>query len=542
VGVLELYYPLLPDLVPGQVQVVGSQTPALALASLLVLAFPEIHWLPYCSCAYRRELGVSRGWLNDLTFVAGPRAGVFSSLFDPRGLREEILEWLRQEPEGRGCCAHLPTRPATCAALDEEESYAAFTAYLAYRFGYRSLMVTTEWLATETLGKDSPWSVSLTFEDLYLSFPDRSGGHLSKLKERDKKFRKLNEARKRVFVTVGHTRNAGLRKVLRDNRLYLRSRFQSPAFVYKPLPGLHSTWQQAGKPVGFSGVMGSPASGARWVRGGEELDPPGHSAPGRLLAVADSLIRRAKELLAEPRTVTDALHAATLALNAKELLGGKTPTTALEALALQHEAEVVAECMFLGVDQNIELRERFREIQREVHVISQWFSPRTRYRSEINARLAIVERLARRFAELHQVEEELQCLAEARRLRFKFWARQRWWRWPLRPVLGYLSFCLSSLPRFVLVVVGWVLLFGLTNYLFALAPSAELPKDFLGAMVAAAKAFFTSEPAAGWANLGEGASQRLRDVWNLALTFQGVVSLLNLGLLISHLYLIVSRR
>ncbi|MDQ7052311.1 MAG: hypothetical protein Q9P14_05270 [candidate division KSB1 bacterium] len=113
-----------------------------------------------------------------------------------------------------------------------------------------------------------------------------------------------------------------------------------------------------------------------------------------------------------------------MALEGKELLGNKTPTSALRALAIQHDAEITAESMFYGIEYNINVKERFREIEREVKSISRWFHRSSRKRSELNARLTIIENLAKRFRDLNQFEEEQQCLAEARKLRFEFWMRQ----------------------------------------------------------------------------------------------------------------------
>ena len=52
------------------------------------------------------------------------------------------------------------------------------------------------------------------------------------------------------------------------------------------------------------------------------------------------------------------MYGALLALEAQELLANRTPTTALEALAVRHELEVTAECMFYGVEYNFDVRRR----------------------------------------------------------------------------------------------------------------------------------------------------------------------------------------
>ena len=55
-----------------------------------------------------------------------------------------------------------------------------------------------------------------------------------------------------------------------------------------------------------------------------------------------------------------------LLFEAKELLCGRSITTALEAVSLQHQMEVHAECSFYGVAYEIEVDSRFKEIANEV--------------------------------------------------------------------------------------------------------------------------------------------------------------------------------
>jgi len=539
-GVVDLYDPGCAGLQPGQVQVIGQMSPVMALASLLLLAYPEIHWLPYSSYSSSRSVVGRRSWDEELRRVASREAPEFPVLFDSRELRERIRGWLRAEPDGRSQCGHLPHRTRLASAIDEEEAYAAFNAYLAYRSGYRSLMVTSESLMRSTL--DGDFEPTLTFEDLYLGFPDRSGGHWSKLQNRDTSFPGLKKARHRVIVTVGHARDATRRETARRNRDYLRSWGQSFVFLYKPLPGFHRTWSRARPRGRVAGVSRDVAFVWPPKNGPEGGEPRGHSAPGRLLAAAESLLARAGKLLsASTVSVVDAIHAATLAQDAKELLGGKTPTVALNAVALQHEAEVTAESLFLGVEHNLDLCERFQEIELEVRAVAGWFHRTTRRRSELNARLTIIERLAKRFAELHQVEEEMACLAEARRLRFDFWVRERWYRWPMWPVLRYLALALKSLPAFVGILAAWAVLFGLSHYVLANA-SPRGGAELWDAMASAWKVFFTGEPAAGWAELVPGVASSWNTGWTLWLTFEGIISFTSLGMLLSHLYLIVSRR
>lgn len=541
IGIVDFYDPRCPGLEPGKAQVIGQETPMVALASLLVLAFPEIRWVPYAPYLESRNLLGSDDWPTFLCKLAAPDAGPFLALFDPFGLRENIRAWLRTDPEARGECSYLPGRALLAAAIDEEASYAACTGYLAYRHGYRSLVITTERLMEATLGEDTctfrfepRFEPQLTFEDLYLGFPDRSGGHLSSLQERDARFPGLRKARRRVFVTVGHARHPTRGELARQNDWYLRSQEVACTTLFKPLPGFHRVWRKARPRARETGA--GAGSGFIWpprspVAGGE---PHGHSTPGRLLAVAELLLARAAKILEAPSPrVEDAVHAATLALEAKELLGGKTATVAMNAILLQHEGEVLAESLFLGVERNLDLSERFREIRREIRFMGDWFHWRTRRRSALNARLTIIERLAKRFADLHQVEEEMACLAKARKLRFEFWMREKPYRWVLWPLLRYVAFALSSLGRFVAVVAAWIVLFGVVHYFLRSTPEGA-GGSWLHALASSAYFFMTLQPCEGLKN-----HSTLVDA---VLALQGCVAFLNLGLLLSHLYMVVSRR
>jgi len=261
--------------------------------------------------------------------------------------------------------------------------------------------------------------------------------------------------------------------------------------------------------------------------------------------VADRLLARGAQLLGPSSSVVDAVHAAVLAIEAKELLAGQTPTTSLEAIALQHEAEAMAESKFLGVSYNLNLRDRLREIEAEVKAVANRFHSSRIHRSAINAQLAMAERLAKRFHELNQIEEEMACLAEARRLRFDFWVFEKpWpWRWLMWLPLRYLAFTLTSLPRFLLAVFVWIFLFGLvyhqlgcwTHQGWRPAFSAE---QIFKSVAASAFFTFTLQPAQEWSEVLEHRAA----LWHLVLAFQGAVSFVNLGLFLSHLYMIVSRR
>lgn len=389
--------------------------------------------------------------------------------------------------------------------------------------------------------------VSLLLEDLYLSFPDeynprtRSGDlTLSNLSERDEllPYLRSHHVRKRIFITVGHTTQ---RRRAEDNHRYLRRlrrrRLIDVREVSKPLAGMYRLWQR----VGMWGSATSPqrcAPGFDWPpREGFARNSGGHSAPGRLLLIAQRLLRRAEAILARAQTAPDAVHAAVLALEAKELLSYKTPTTALEAVSIQHQAEVVAESLFHGVEYTLDVTSRLRDVKREVAAIGEWFDPRNRHRSVLNARIAIVERLARRFREHGRFEEERLCLREARALNFNFWMQQRTGRRLFKPMLAYIDFSLRSLAHFGALVLFWLLFFG-SVYTLLKPAGKSIAESFSAATV-----FFFSLQSPVVDSTGIWMMHQGHPiVWNLLLAFQAFISVSHLGILISHLYMILSRR
>lgn len=527
--------------------------------SWLVLTYPEVRWvfLPEQDDGCKDDFNATIHYWN---WLCNPDAGAIlrpqdaiSVLFDPTGLRSRIRRQasrrreLQEDPQQT--VSSLPARRQVAVSMDEEEEYAYFSAYTAYRFGYRAWVVTTWREAQAVLGKDKQ-TVHLSLEDLYLNFPDRperlgeEETHLSNLQQRDKHLPALQRLERRVLVTVGHKRWALYR---RSNREYQRSLSYRTRTLYKPYAGAFDLWRRIGHWCKWRNQP-KPAKGFNWPPDREkrseqvsEEERMRHSAPGRLVVIAERLLDRAEQMLEELTNVPEAIHAALLALEAKELLGTRTPTASLHALCTQHEAEVAAESMFTGVEYATYLKPRFAEIRREVNAIARWFHPARRARSGVHAQLTVVERMAKRLQQMRQFEEEMYCLSEARVLRFRLWWMQSAWRVLAWPILWYIGFALRSLATFGVALVAWIFLFGLGYYM--LAAHVEKLNDmhgFWGAVMASAYSAFSLQPMPGWEGIMQ--SGEVTAWGRLLLTCESFVSFLNLGLLISHLYLIVTRR
>lgn len=121
--------------------------PYATVVALLILAFPEVHWL------FSNLRGAPPGTLAESHVLPAdatadcltrPYDQCFMPLFDPTGLRELVRDRVRAATEGkRRVAAYIPSRSAVAVAIDEEPSYAFLNAYVAYRFGYRCYALTT---------------------------------------------------------------------------------------------------------------------------------------------------------------------------------------------------------------------------------------------------------------------------------------------------------------------------------------------------------------------------------------------------------------
>ncbi|PYT03421.1 MAG: hypothetical protein DMF60_18445 [Acidobacteria bacterium] len=415
-----------------------------AVVAMLILAFPEVHWVlitPYRTIVSRifDSAHIFRDSVSFKRILDLYDQGL-TTLFDPTNLRNMIRYQIGATGEysgpeyGRRVDEYIPLRKEIAAAIDEEETYAYFNAYATYRFGFRSHVVTSQALMEELFkskdeGASGASDFSIVFEDLYLRFPDtdirklaQDGEvHLSNLVTRDKLFPELAKTRNRILVTVGH-RRSGDPDSWRQNENYLRGLKQQGKWnkvLYKPSSGIFDLWDRSDllRKLGHGGYKGKP-EGYKWPpeKPGPEVPSGGHSAPGRLLVIAKCLIGRSEKILEQAQSVPEAVHGAVLALEAQEYLGNRTPTTSLEALALKHQLEVLAECLFYGVEYNMNVRSRFEEIEKEVKSIGEWFRPKTRKVSMLNAEVRIVSELALQFREHNQFDEEQECLARIREL------------------------------------------------------------------------------------------------------------------------------
>lgn len=518
-----------------------------AVVGMLILAFPELIWgliTPYKPQNPFLErlhfLEPANFWQRLESLIDLQKSG-FSALFDPDGFRNAIREQISQRSEAQ----YVPLRKERAVTIDEEESYAYFNAYVAYRFGFRCNVVTSHQMMTSLLGPENQDPITVSFEDIYLNFADRRKS-MSRLKERDARCRALSSVPNRIFVTSGHSRTPHEQLTASQNETYLNERTADKRYytktLFKPGSGVFDIWKKSGLCDRFALNEGKAHSFV-WppLTDPEKQSTEGtHSAPGRLLWIAERLIQRASKIHGQLDSVTQAVYGATLTLEAQEYLGYRTPTTSLDAIALKHQLEVVAECMFYGIEYHLDTRSRFDEIEREVDCVGTWFRSETRETSELNAEIGMVSDLVLTFRNYNQFSEEQAALIRLRDLHRRLWVRRhRPWSWPIWPFRFYIDALLVSIPRFVFAIFCWLIFFGV---LYGSLPTqvdreGNGPDLLLHGFEDAIAAFFGMQPPHDFLAV-EKAGELM--VWvTLFIIFMGFV---HLGIFVSHLYSIMARR
>lgn len=495
------------------------------LASLVCLAFPEMKWLFFSTAeeAQSEENDTVFNSFNDIDNKFVEITGHSLELFDPKGTRNAVKKRIDKYSG--------PDRDKMAIVVDEEESYLFLHGYIAYILKYKSVLIDSQRLMNKLLADgNGTGKIDLSFEDLFLNYPDKGDEiSLSNIENRDYRFPKLKAIDKRIFVTVGHHNTPSTV----GNGPYLNSMRNDGKFirlVHKPTGGIYNILQQSGLLKEY------------WRKRREEWNPPSkaettggyqdHSANGRLMLIAETLIDRAENIFHSARKPQDCIHGAMLALEAIELLAYKTPTTCLEAIALRHKLEVQGECMFYGVGYNIDVSNRLKDIEGEVDSVSKWFDSSKQKMSALNAKMSIVTDIMRIFHENGQFDEEQGCLSYVRKLNRIWFFHNRPVLNIIRPIRWYIEKLISSLGLFVLAIFVWPLSLGIISSLYCDEKQFTGVKTFSDHIAHAYITFFalqtSSFPEKGIAQL-----------ISLVLICGGFI---HLGIFVSYLYSIIVRK
>lgn len=521
-----------------------------SILAMLILAFPEARWLfgtiqGYAVAnpeevnaldAFRSSHGIEN------LFKASP-----NPLFDPQGLRDWVRGVAASGEHSITDVNYLSRREQFAISLDDEIAYSSLHAYTAYRFGYRAADINSSSLAKRILGKDSPATqLKLAFEDIYVNFADGPRG-MSWLIKRSTEWLLLDQAEHRIFVSSG-LRLSGDNEKWQSNKEYLANRKaagQRIKTLDKPHAGIFRIWEGSGLMRKLHWIDSATGKTRRGVAKGFIWPPPkdsftenehGHSSPGVMLIIAENLIERAEKLLPQVRSVPDAVHGAVLANDALEILGGRTPTVAVEALRLKHQFEVLAECQFSGVEHHIHLKERMDEIRRDVRAISVWFGRKQQRTAVLNAEMKILLDIIHVLQKYTQFDEEQVVMNRIRYLHNSLWMRGQPhevipWRYLFWLPLRYTEFLLASFLRFFVSILLWIA--GLT-FLFWIF------RDF----------GVNSPHDAGWNSFsdafssftGRGKLPTYGIILPMLTVFAEISGLAHLGVFISHLYALVKRK
>lgn len=540
------------------------------LLALLILSFPEIHW------AFGGLLEKSGKFPDGHTLDTLWTRCQRNPLLDPTGLRGWVRSQTNKNLEQSGDDLKLVERKKMAVAIDEERSYAYLNAYTSYRFGCRADMVTTWALMKELFGSDDTSSHGywLLLEDMSLNFADKPKDvHLLRLAEypdevtgkpqgravwcpklnsskvREGSGKAVEDSGYRVLVTTGQARD---KTTFPNNQNYLRAKKEGTGtWVLKPSKGIFGLWRDpqflrkrslfknARKEVDFEWPPDLPHPDPTlrkflvWLS--RKRDNKGHGSPGKLLLVADTLIRRSRGLLVKTDSVEAAIQGAVLATDALELTGGRTPTSAVDALTLKHHFEVLAECQFAGVAHQINTTWRWKDIDAETESISRWFQQKGVGKAKLSARMHVLNRLVRVFREHNKFDEEQQCMIRARNVHNSLWLKKHPLCLLLMPPLRYFELLMRSVPCFLLSLLIWVAAFG---WLFMW--SASYPTYWHGLFDAASSIFAVSAPAPH--QLSPSDHLQIPSLYAAAVCGAILTGLVHLGVFVSHLYTIVSRK
>lgn len=182
-----------------------------SVQGLLILAFPEVLWIPEFAGQDVFAPSVSEGGLTVSDAIALVRGG-FTPLFDGTGLRSTLIQ-----ERGTTAAESRYIRKDVALAIDEEQHFAFINAYTAYRFGYRACPIGRNSVARSILsgGRARLPSIAgcapkndftlVVFEDGFIEFPDveHKGNSEHDLGERrDGRWPLLTESNLRVLTTM----------------------------------------------------------------------------------------------------------------------------------------------------------------------------------------------------------------------------------------------------------------------------------------------------------------------------------------------------
>jgi hypothetical protein len=423
-------------------------------AAQLFLSYPEVYFVfvgeseraaPLWSGDAAKYHFVSLDKLSDVVTMVYLHGYGFRTHFDPTGARAELKHQLlaqSQVGEGRVYVPFSQSRTEHLAVIaDEENAFVYLNGLVAYKAGFRCWLLSTESEFRRVLFGDrrcgpsliAPSNVELVVADWNLAYPDHQG----ELPTDSLILEVTFSAEQQLLLITSYVEAA-------QDALWRRVRGR--AFL-KPYPGLFHLISTADD---RRDNVVSERHAAVWLEvraQGTEVKAsifstgfPPHSAPYSRAVIASRLLQRARKLSdASPTEAESAVQQALLAMEAKELLGGLSRTTFLEALALQNEAEVRAEVCFFGMSAQIDARARLDMLENETLLAISRTTDRNETLSRMNCLLRVAGSLRASYARQEQIRAAEECLH-----RFT-----RYQRFLVQASTSFSVACVASMKRFL---------------------------------------------------------------------------------------------
>lgn len=475
----------------------------------------------------------------------------FRTLFDPTGLRSLIKFGLQQEllgklPDVRASLYrhYSVSRLQNVAAIAEEEAaFLYLNGYATYKFGFRSwLAQTNKEFSRLTQDQDPPPFINaqstfaVSIMDWHLAYRDDEETSEAKRQPLREAFLSNRVSSPIIVTSFPH---AFYQKESRIQRLKKRiKQWLNSEAVEVEEPVAAYEWKSKAvilpKPYGgFFDLIHKPVENGSenpcnvvfknvWQKMADDIHQPvqsqkardtptPHSAPHACSAVAERLLLRAQELRAgDPVRTETWIHAALLAGEAKEILGGLSLTTTFQTLALQNEAEVSSEVSFFGMSVDVNVERRLDLLDEEVVLLQQAAtSGRFKERREdvsgrLNCLLLTAHSLRMRFSRSEQMDASEVCLRRFSKYQRKLhrlpssfeitrYPRAAW-NWFTSLPGSYPEFATNagtSVKRLLALSVFWVVFFSIGYLiLFSLHPSLE-GKIGKSSVLALGHSFFT---------------------------------------------------
>lgn len=499
------------------------------LAALLVVCFPELHWLFLLGPAEASRLAAAGFELHAATYTTLPeqlrrlrqlRDAGFEPLFDPTGFRSFVkvrsyneLKWLFRNENGIVQC---PRREKLAVVLDDETEVAGAVSYAFYKKGCRVLSITSEGLLRECASRGGPLQEQPAYiaESYTIAFPDSDGStflDVPMTRGEQVAFLRQNPGTRRIVYTID-----GGRRSMAD---------QPYELLHAPFDGLE----------GLADTLGlhEVASQFHW--------PPEHRERGHTLgrhAVPGFLAAAGRRLLARLSTLERAppYTRSVIALEAQELLLNRIPSQSLIAQQARLGAEVQLEMNLptvfgrSGGRTKSDLRLRFREIEQEcASILSVVMAGSGGRRAQLSRlfQSQLIGVMIDEFRASYHFDEEISCLKRQREIDLND-----------NPVGWYITAILSSPANFVMACFAWTIAFAFVYALIFLVGHHFAP---MRALLTSAYAIVTvgappDDLIPG--HLGDFAKLGFL----LTVTLESIIGLAHWGMGFAHIYTLLSRR